>query len=469
MSDRSGQDLRLETLPAGNAVQAWNHRLVHGVAIPSRFAVPALVLLVAAGLRLWGLEAPGQTYGDESYYVFDASAYLGGTTLEPIGHEPPDVRIADEATWVHPPLGKWIIALLGIGPIGQRSIGWRLPPAVFGIAGVALLYLLALRLWRSVWWAGFAALLLALDGLHIVQSRMAMLDIFLSTFVTASVLFLVLDRERMGSPGSAGRWHRIERTFGSPFRLLAGVFLGCAVATKWSGAFALPLIAGLCTIWAFTGDRRGERSAVATGWTLLACFVLVPTGIYLLSYGAFFYQHGFAVHDFVTLQIAMLHYQQGHLAVQPENSQPWTWPLLLHPVRYLHEVRDGSSSVVIALGNPALWWGFLLLVPVALVQIVRRPTWQDAVVFGGYAAMFLPWFLIGRTQFIWYMLPAVPFMCLGVASTLRRLPATLSRVLAIGVGTITVLVALAFIPVWTASWIPNAWLDRLGWLPRWQL
>ena len=179
-----------------------------------------------------------------------------------------------------------------------------------------------------------------------------------------------------------------------------------------------------------------------------------PLGVYLLSYGAFFYQHGFAVHDFLTLQLAMLRYQEAHVAIQPENSLPWTWPLLLHPVRYLHEVRDGASSVVVALGNPALWWGFLLLLPVALVQIVRRPTWQDAVVFGGYAAMFLPWFVVGRTQFIWYMLPAVPFMCLGVAATIRRLPATLAKVLAIGFGA-TPLVALAFMPVWTAWWIPN--------------
>jgi dolichyl-phosphate-mannose-protein mannosyltransferase len=437
--------------------------------ILSRIAVPAVVLAIAAGLRLWGLGAPGQLYGDESYYVFDASAYLGGAIVDPIGDAPPTVRIADEATWVHPPLGKWIIALLGIGPMGQRAIGWRLPPAVFGTAGVALLYLLVLHLWRSVWWAGFAALLLALDGLHIVQSRMAMLDIFLTTFVTAAVLFLVLDRERMGAPRSSSRWRRIDRLFGSPFRLWAGIFLGCAVATKWSGAFALPFAAALCAIWTFTGGRRDGRSATATIATLVASFVLVPVGVYLLSYGAFFHQHGFAVHDFVTLQIAMLHYQQGHLAVQPENSQPWTWPLLLHPVRYLHDVRDGSSSVVIALGNPALWWGFLLLLPVALGQVVRRPTWQDAVVFGGYAAMFLPWFLIGRTQFIWYMLPAVPFMCLGVASTLRQLPSKIARVLAFGFGGATALVALAFIPVWTAWWIPNGWLERLGWLPGWPL
>ena len=123
----------------------------------------------------------------------------------------------------------------------------------------------------------------------------------------------------------------------------------------------------------------------------------------------------------------MLRYQQAHLAVQPENSAPWTWPLLLHPVRYFEACAAVRRASVVALGNPALWWGFLLLLPVAIVQIVRRATWQDAVVFGGYAAMFLPWFLIGRTQFIWYMLPAVPFMCLAVAATLRRLPPRIAR------------------------------------------
>ncbi len=194
--------------------------------------------------------------------------------------------------------------------------------------------------------------------------------------------------------------------------------------------------------------------------------MLVPAVVYLVSYGAFFVQHGLAVHDFVTLQIAMLRYQQGHVAIQPENSQPWTWPFLLHPVRYLHDVRDGSSSVVIALGNPVLWWGFLLSLPVALVQIVRRPTWQDAVVFGGYAAMFLPWFLVGRTQFIWYMLPAVPFMCLGVSSTVRRLPTRMARAIAVGSAAAAAIVALAFLPVWTGWWVANAMAGSARVAPR---
>jgi dolichyl-phosphate-mannose--protein O-mannosyl transferase len=394
--------------------------------------------------------------------------YLGGGIGQPIVGAP-DVKIADEGTWVHPPLGKWIIALLGVGPIGQRAIGWRLPSAVFGIAGVGLLYLLALRLWGSVWWAGCASLLLALDGLHIVQSRIAMLDIFLTTFVTAAIYFLVLDRERMHTPRPVARWRRTDRFFGSPYRLWAGVSLGAAVATKWSGAFALPFAAALCGVWALGSRRNTERPATAIVGTLVASFVLVPVVIYLLSYGAFFYQHGLAVDDFVKLQLAMLDYQRAHGAIQPENSLPWTWPLLLHPILYFSAEGRHATSAIVALGNPALWWGFLTLLPFGIWGMIRHPTWQDAVTFGGYAAMFLPWFAIGRSQFIWYMLPAVPFMCLGVAASLRRFPPSASRRLASAITVATILVVAMFAPVWTGWRVPSSWVGWLGWLPDWPL
>jgi len=296
---------------------------------------------------------------------------------------------------------------------------------------------------------------------------MAMLDIFVTTFVTAAVLFLVLDRERMEPRRSVARWPRVERLFGSPYRLWAGVFLGCAIATKWSGAFALPFVAGLCAIWIFTGHRRSDRTVLATCSTLVSSFAVVPLVVYLVSYGAFFYQHGFAIHDFWSLQSAMLHYQEAHDVVQPENSLPWSWPLLLHPFRYWEVTRNGATSVVIALGNPVLWWGFLLLLPVSIVQIFRRPVWQDAVVFGGYAAMFLPWFVVGRTQFIWYMLPAVPFMCLAVSTTLRRMPTILGRNAGILFAGATIVAALLFLPAWAGWHVADSWIRAIEWLPDW--
>ena len=124
---------------------------------------------------------------------------------------------------------------------------------------------------------------------------------------------------------------------------------------------------------------------------------------------------------------------------------------------------------MIALGNPVLWWGFLVLLPVSIVQIFRRPVWQDAVVFGGYAAMFLPWFVVGRTQFIWYMLPAVPFMCLAVSTTLRRMPAILGRNAGILFAGATIVAALLFLPAWTGWRVADSWIRAIGWLPDWSL
>ncbi len=431
-----------------------------------RIAVPAVILTIAAVVRLWGVSSPAAMYGDEQYYVFDAEAYLGGATLAPIGNPPP-LRIADERTWVHPPLGKWIIALLGVGPLGLRSFGWRLPSALFGIAGVALLYLLALRLWRSIWWAGLASLLLALDGLHIVQSRIAMLDIFLTTFITAGMLFLVLDREQMGAHPTPPRWPRTDRLFGSAYRFWAGVSFGAAIATKWSGAFALVFAAALCAIWAFTGERRGDRGTTAIGGTLLMSFAVVPLCVYLVSYGSFFFQHGPAIRGFVELQVHMLQYQQHHLAIQPENSPAWTWPLMLNPIRYYRAGATSGVREIVALGNPVVWWGFLLLLPVGIFTVGRRPTWRDALIFGGYLAVYLPWFAVPRSQFFFYLLPAVPFMCLGLAAILHGLPPRAARAAGIVVAAVAVAAAIAFLPLWTGWTTSPGWIRGLRLLRTW--
>ncbi len=307
--------------------------------------VPAVVILLAAGLRLWDLSYPTHMYWDEQYYVFDAEAYIGGGIGIPVGHPPPDT-IADEGTWVHPPLGKWIIAVLGVGPLGLRAIGWRLPSAVFGVAGVALLYFLALELWGSVWRAGLAGLLLALDGLHIVQSRMAMLDIFLTTFMTAGMLLLVLDRKRAKPVAAIGRGPEpmVVRVFGSPYRLGAGLAFGAAVATKWTGLLALLLAAALCAFWQTREPTDGSAWRWRSLRTVAASFLLAPLLVYLISYGAFFYQHGPAIRAFLTLQMAMLRYHLTHTKIQPENSLPLTWPILLHPIQYFRASAGGSPA-----------------------------------------------------------------------------------------------------------------------------
>jgi dolichyl-phosphate-mannose-protein mannosyltransferase len=107
------------------------------------------------------------------------------------------------------------------------------------------------------------------------------------------------------------------------------------------------------------------------------------------------------------------------------------------------------------------------LLLVAVVLVARRPTWQDAVAFGGYGVLFLPWLLVRRSQFLFYLLPAVPFMCLCVVATLRRLPPRWARDTGAAICALAALAALAFFPLWSFTAFPRTWADALRWLPGW--
>ena len=110
--------------------------------------------------------------------------------------------INDLASRAHPPLGKWLIGS-GIAAFGYEPFGWRVAVAAAGTLSVALVYFLAWRLLRGVApgrgatvGAIAASGLLAVDFLHLVHSRVGMLDAFIALFVIGAVTFAVLDRDR---------------------------------------------------------------------------------------------------------------------------------------------------------------------------------------------------------------------------------------------------------------------------------
>lgn len=417
-----------------------------------------LLCLFAAGLRLWNVSSPRATYWDEGYYALDAYAYLGG--VPPLSDPPPVPTIEGEVSWKHPPLGKWLIAA-GEGALNDSVFGTRLPSALFGVAGVLFVYLLALELWGSVGWAALAGFLLATDGLHIVQSRIAMLDIFLTTFVTAGAYFLVRDLNR---PRGPAREHpsRVDRLFGSRDRLLAGLCLGAAVATKWSGAFALVLAAGV-TAWAL---RRNQGAPRDRGRTVILAFAAVPLAVYLASYSEFFVQHPVDVLGFVRLQAHMLG-GMTQVGTQPQNSPFWSWPLLAHPITYWPASgRPSASGTIVAVGNVALFWGFLAALPLLVRRAIRPGATDLRLILGFYAAMLLPWVVIPRPQFITYVLPCVPFMALGLTAALREIRSHAWRTGLVGAAVAAQTIALAaFLPVWLDLPVPLTWLRHLPLLP----
>jgi dolichyl-phosphate-mannose-protein mannosyltransferase len=437
------QDIRTSTAGSVQTRRRWTDRR-------ARILIPLVLGVATLGIRLWDVTSPPQTYWDETYYAIDASGYLGG--ILPLPARLPAPTIEGEVSWEHPPLGKWITAI-GVSPLGLRPLGYRLPSVVLGTAGVLVLYLLALELWGSAWWAGLAAMLLSLDGLHIVQSRIAMLDVFLVTFITAGALFLVRDRKRLLDAAAERPAGRIERWFCSKDRLLAGVMFGAAVATKWSGASALVLGAAMTASWI---RRRTANDPVERGrqWRGLAlAFGAVPIAIYLMSYVEFFAQHPFGVGAFAHLQWAMLQKQLHGPMHEAANSSAWTWPLLLHPIRYFPGfptavLNDRISRWIVAIGNPAFFAAFLLLLPKLVANALKARDWPSRFLLLFYGAMYLPWLAFSRASFLFYIVPCLPFMALGIVAALRafheKLRTRATILLVVG----DLACAAALMPVW---------------------
>jgi dolichyl-phosphate-mannose--protein O-mannosyl transferase len=177
----------------------------------------AAVLLVAVSTRGIALGEPARPYFDESFYAVDACGYV--LARVDCGPRQP----ASELTTLHPPLGKWLIGA-GIEAFGDRPFGWRIASAVAGVLTVALLFLLSRRIAGSLAVAVCASGLLAIDFLHIVHSRIAMLDVFLTMFLVAAAVCWDLDRTR---PSSVSPMAQALR----PWRVAAGACLGLAMAT----------------------------------------------------------------------------------------------------------------------------------------------------------------------------------------------------------------------------------------------
>jgi dolichyl-phosphate-mannose-protein mannosyltransferase len=445
--------------------------------------VVGAITLVAGGLRLYRLGEPERKYFDEVYYAADGCLYAGRPYRE-CGLEEDAER-----SWVHPPLGKWAIAG-GVAAFGNRSFGWRVPAAIAGTLTVALVGALAFLLFGRALWAGVAALLAAVEHLSFVQSRIAMLDIFLAMFVVLGFTLLVADRRRndVALPGPAHEPPEAEvraiRLGGlRPLRLAAGVALGAAVATKWSGVFALAGGLLLSILWAVTSLRRrgaggGDVAMEAVG--LVGAFALLPAAVYVVTWIPWLADHGWSLGQLLSHHGDMADY---HLTLETVNdrgevihpylSRAWTWLLLLRPVAYFWQGDPDCCAEILGIGHPLVFWGALVVLPYLAWTWWARRDWRAGATLIPILAQYLPWLLVSRPLFLFYMTPVAPFLALGLAFGLRDLVGSGTRgrraaaVAAAAVVVASLLVFAFFFPVLTGGELTyQAWHHRI-WMERW--
>ncbi len=447
-----------------------------------------LVTLVGGALRLWRLGYPDRLVFDETYYVKQAwSLRLYGHEREiKDSVEDPNALFTNGTfdIWddvpdlvVHPPVGKWMIALgeMLMGP--ESPAGWRLSSAVVGTLSILVLGRVAWHLWRNALLAIAAAALLAVDGHHYVQSRIGLLDIFVMWWALLAFLFLLLDREQ-ARRRLAERWEGWwERTRAEPvptdplrrwlrwwgpglgvrwWRVAAGLSLGLCIGTKWSGLFFLAVF-GLMTVW---WDLGARRAAGARGWFaggvvrdgIPAFLSMVPVALvtYVATWAGWFatdggWKRGWAAdHPAAPGSLAALvpdplrslwayHVEMMtfHVGLQNEHawkSNPWSWSVQWRPTLFYAEWPergqkgcDAAACVeyIASLGNVFVWWGATLgLLVVAFLWLLGRD-WRAGAALSGVVAGWFPWFLYQtRTIYSFYAVAFVPWLVLVVVCCL---------------------------------------------------
>ncbi len=193
----------------------------------------------------------------------------------------------------------------------------------------------------------------------------------------AAILFAVRDRDRPRPQEwdrrPAGILHAL--TLHRPWRLLAGMALGAAVAVKWSGAYVALAVIGLTAAWEIAARRSAGPDAPPRSWTSatwlaireelprsLVLLGLVPVAVYLAAYigrmpGELIglpWQEGTVWRGIWEHQQAMLTFHTTLEGSHPYESPPWSWLLLKRPVAYYFDASDGYREIL-AIGNPLTW------------------------------------------------------------------------------------------------------------------
>lgn len=351
----------------------------------------AIVLLLAALLRLSHLSYPQTYIFDEVYHAFTAREYLHNHLEAWEWWTTPPPGVAYE--WTHPPLAKYGM-VLGMLLFGENSFGWRLGSALAGILSVWGVYALARALKFSRSSSVLAAFLVATEGLHLAQSRLAMNDIYLLAFLLWSFYFAVKSRWKLSS-----------------------IFFGLALASKWSAVYGLVPLAFL---YLYLSRPQFSLFSLLRYTTSVIRLILISLFVYILSFAPFILA-GHTWAQLWELHRQMWYYHTHLVATHAYQSEPWQWIFALRPVWY-HVEYGPLTRNIYAQANPLVLY---LGLAAFILQWKKLRTFSFAFLAVCYLVFTLPWVFSPRIMFFYHYLPSSVFLCLILASWLAGLSSSL--------------------------------------------
>jgi len=409
------------------------------------------------------------TYFDEIYHARTAFEHI--------------MRISPYET-THPPLGKVIMAI-GILVFGMNPFGWRIAGTLFGVAMLPFMYAFGKKIFKGRFYAFCSALLMMLDFMHFVQTRIATIDVYCVFFIILMYYYLYD--------------YYIKKSYVLGYKksllplFLSGLAFGLGSASKWIGLYAGAGLALIFFITKFLECRDyvkiiKNKDEKKPAWvrrfvplhinrTFMWCilfFIVIPAIVYLLSYIPYLMVQGHNLQSVIDNQIYMYKYHSKDVldATHGFGSKWWSWPLMLRPMWFYGggDLPEGMASSIVCMGNPAIWWVGTLAVFAAIVISIVKKDKSMLPVFIAAACQYIPWIFIKRVVFIYHFFSTVPFLILSIVYVIKflleKFPKT--RYFIYGYLIIAVVLFIMFYPVLSGLLINRKYVDYiLRWLPTW--
>jgi len=417
---------------------------------------PIVIAIISLALRLINLSTPKGFVFDEVYYVDGARDFLK-YGVEVSANKPEFI--------VHPPVGKWLIAS-GIKIFGDNEFGWRFATAIIGVALILLFARLVHVLFFSPLLTAMAAALMAMDGMMLVHSRTALLDLFLTFFLLLAIYL----------------WHRQQHWY-------AAVSIGLAMGTKWSALYFLVAIAFVSIYRVFTSYSGRDLikptfiKSLQYGFLPLVVYTGTWTGWFLSKRG---WDRQWSSNVFVSwwhYHSEMLGFHMGLTEKHSYQANPWSWLVMARPTSFFYQSPKGCNSKncaqeVLAIGTPILWWIGTLAIAIAFgfffhALATRRFDSSLTIIVLGITAGYLPWFFLQqRTVFTFYAVVFEPFMLLAIIYCAKILldssiKSGVSVTIVAGLIVLIFLNFIYFLPLFTGEVINYSdWLKRM-WMSSW--
>ncbi|MGC4251515.1 MAG: phospholipid carrier-dependent glycosyltransferase [Sphingobium sp.] len=418
------------------AGDAAAHRLALLGSILVRQATACLLVMAAASFlllnRLGDVRAP---IWDEAYYLPSTARYHEG-----------QVQFAS-----HPPLGLMLIAAGdglygGNAGIDQRAIaavksipaeampadydylGPRLAPALFGVIGAGLFFLLMLQLTGSTGAALMLSTLYLCDTALLGQFRAAHIDPFQTSFALAALLCAIRGLKCPAAANAAG----------------FGFLVACTALVRATGIMLAPM--GLFLLWPLLRKRRWTvaiRSTLAGGGGAVMAFVLVAVahawasprlpdpateaGRGDMAYLSPQIRAAGSIDPLDPMAVARMtadyarFIASDHSAMaraDANGSHPWQWLIGSGAITYRWDAGDTHVATVAFLPNRAAWLLSCAGVLLGLVALRRRPSAEGAMLLTGWIASMAALIILDRERVL-YPYAYLPSLMIGYALLAR--------------------------------------------------